>query len=150
MVVPCRRYRRSSHYDARQAANLSFWLNGETVIANADGTALFDGGRVLAVADLHLEKGRALATTAPMPGYDTDATLNALMTAITRDQPEMILFLVTVFTVPIWLKPLPMPIVSRSMPVVADVRLSGLSAITIRHCRHSFPAGRRRNGAARH
>ena len=28
-----------------------------------------------------------------MPGYDTDATLNALMTAITRDQPEMILFL---------------------------------------------------------
>ena len=42
--------------------NLSFWLNGETVIANADGTALFDGGRVLAVADLHLEKGRALAT----------------------------------------------------------------------------------------
>ena len=130
--------------------NLSFWLNGETVIANADGTALFDGGRVLAVADLHLEKGRALATTAPMPGYDTDATLNALMTAITRDQPEMILFLVTVFTVPIWRKPLPMPIVSRSMPVVADVRLSGLSAITIRHCRHSFPAGRRRNGAARH
>ena len=61
------------------------------MIANADGTALFDGGRVLAVADLHLEKGRALATTAPMPGYDTDATLNALMTAITRDQPEMIL-----------------------------------------------------------
>ena len=72
---------------------LSFWLNGETVTANADGTALFDGGRVLAVADLHLEKGRALATTAPMPGYDTDATLQALMAAITRDQPEMILFL---------------------------------------------------------
>ena len=72
---------------------LSFWLNGETVTANADGTALFDGGRVLAVADLHLEKGRALATTAPMPGYDTDATLQALMAAITRDHPEMILFL---------------------------------------------------------
>ena len=71
---------------------LSFWLNGETVTANADGTALFDGGRVLAVLLMHLEKGR-LATTAPMPGYDTDATLQALMTAITRDQPEMILFL---------------------------------------------------------
>lgn len=73
--------------------NIVFTLNGETVVANADGTALFDGGRILAVSDLHLEKGRALSATAAMPGYDTDETLSALAAAITLDQPQLILFL---------------------------------------------------------
>ena len=72
---------------------ISFRLGGETVTANADGTALFESGRILAVADLHLEKGRALSATSPMPEYDTDETLKALAEAIDRDQPEMILFL---------------------------------------------------------
>lgn len=72
---------------------IAFRLNGEQVMANADGTALFEDGRILTVSDLHLEKGRALATTAPMPEYDTSVTLTALKAAIDRDQPEMILFL---------------------------------------------------------
>lgn len=73
--------------------NISFQLHGETVTANADGTALFDDGRILAVSDLHLEKGRALSATTPMPGFDTDETLAGLASAIARDNPEMILFL---------------------------------------------------------
>jgi len=70
-----------------------FWLNGDEVIAHADGTALFDRGRMMVVSDLHLEKGRALSSTSPMPLYDTDATLDALESAIRRDQPERLLFL---------------------------------------------------------
>jgi len=70
-----------------------FWLNGDEVVAHADGTALFDNGRLLAVADLHLEKGRALSRTAPVPLYDTDATLDALEQAIHRDEPERLVFL---------------------------------------------------------
>lgn len=69
------------------------WLNGQEVLCHGDGTALFDRGRVLVVSDLHMEKGRALATTAPLPLYDTDATLAALTTAIERDNPEQVIFL---------------------------------------------------------
>ena len=68
-------------------------LNGEEVILNADGTALFQGKKLMVVSDLHLEKGRALSATAPLPLYDTDATLDALEAAITRDQPAEVLFL---------------------------------------------------------
>lgn len=74
-------------------AFITITLNGQSVVCNADGTALFDHGRVLAVSDLHLEKGRALSKTAPMPRYDTDATLIALEKAITRDTPEEVVFL---------------------------------------------------------
>jgi len=70
-----------------------FWLNGDEVAAHADGTALFDRGRMMVVSDLHLEKGRALSTTSPIPQYDTDATLDSLEKAIFRDQPERLLFL---------------------------------------------------------
>ena len=72
---------------------LVFNLNGEEVIANADGSALFDDGGLLAFSDLHLEKGRALSRTTPIPGYDTMATLDALEAAIRRDNPRKLLFL---------------------------------------------------------
>ena len=71
----------------------SAMINGQDVILNSDGTALFDGGRVMVVSDLHLEKGRALSKTAPMPLYDTDATLDALDEAIKRDQPRQLICL---------------------------------------------------------
>ena len=80
--------------NTRQSTSLlRFWLNGGEVIAQADGTALFDKGRVMVVSDLHLEKGRALSSTSPVPHYDTDATLDALEEAIDRDKPERIIFL---------------------------------------------------------
>ena len=43
---------------------------------------------MMVVSDLHLEKGRALSATSPLPLYDTDATLDALDAALKRDQPE--------------------------------------------------------------
>ena len=73
--------------------SITITLNGEEVMLNADGTALFHGGALMVVSDLHLEKGRALSATAPVPLYDTDATLDALETAITRDHPRQVLFL---------------------------------------------------------
>ncbi|MCE2518074.1 MAG: ligase-associated DNA damage response endonuclease PdeM [Alphaproteobacteria bacterium] len=78
---------------SKQVSTVTVRLNGQPVICNADGTALFDGGGVLVVSDLHLEKGRALATTAPIPLYDTDATLAALSAAIERDDPQEVIFL---------------------------------------------------------
>ena len=76
-----------------KSTSLSILLNGQDVILNGDGTALFDHGKLMVVSDLHLEKGRALSKTSPMPLYDTDATLDALEQAIARDHPEMLLFL---------------------------------------------------------
>ena len=68
-------------------------INGQDVICNADGTALFEGGRLLVVSDLHLEKGRALSTTAPIPQFDTDDTLAMLEHAVATHKPEQILCL---------------------------------------------------------
>ena len=68
-------------------------INGQDVICNADGTALFEGGRLLVVSDLHLEKGKALSATAPIPQFDTDETLAALEHAAATHKPEKILFL---------------------------------------------------------
>ena len=68
-------------------------INGQDVICNADGTALFEGGRLLVVSDLHLEKGRALSATAPIPQYDTDETLKQLEDAVATHKPEKILML---------------------------------------------------------
>lgn len=68
-------------------------LNGADVVCNADGTALFDHGKMLVVSDLHLEKGRALSATAALPHYDTDDTLAGLEAAVEAHRPEKILFL---------------------------------------------------------
>ena len=45
-------------------SSCSVMINGQDVTLNSDGTALFDGGGVMVVSDLHLEKGRALSKTA--------------------------------------------------------------------------------------
>lgn len=73
--------------------SLMIKINGQDVMCNADGTALFNNARMLVVSDLHLEKGRALSATSPVPQYDTDATLIALEEAILRDKPDEVLFL---------------------------------------------------------
>ena len=84
---------KSGAMTSAKSTSLSILLNGQDVILNGDGTALFDHGKLMVVSDLHLEKGRALSKTSPMPLYDTDATLDALEQAIARDHPEMLLFL---------------------------------------------------------
>ncbi len=78
---------------ARTNTSITTRINGQDVICNADGTALFDQGRMMVVSDLHLEKGRALSRTTPMPLYDTDATLRALEDAVTTHQPTRLLML---------------------------------------------------------
>ena len=77
----------------QRQSSCTVMINGQDVTLNSDGTALFDGGRVMVVSDLHLEKGRALSKTTPMPLYDTDATLDALDAAIKRDKPQQLICL---------------------------------------------------------
>ena len=44
----------------------------------ADGSLYLPDNRTLILSDLHLGKGAAQRMTSPMPGYDTDDTLNRL------------------------------------------------------------------------
>ena len=44
----------------------------------ADGGLYLPDNRTLIISDLHLGKGTAQRMTSPMPGYDTDDTLNRL------------------------------------------------------------------------
>ena len=78
---------------ASRHSSCTVLINGQDAVLNGDGTALFDGGTIMVVSDLHLEKGRALSTTSPLPLYDTDATLDALDAAIKRDQPQRLICL---------------------------------------------------------
>lgn len=68
-------------------------LGGTKIRLNADGTAWLDAERVLIIADLHLEKGRALAATVPMPAYDTEDTLQRLMARVDADPPASLVLL---------------------------------------------------------
>ncbi|MDX1581288.1 MAG: phosphoesterase, partial [Alphaproteobacteria bacterium] len=74
------------------SADLS--LNGATLALDASGAVFWPAGRLLAVADLHLEKGSAFARTGQLlPPYDSLRTLAALEDAITRFQPESVICL---------------------------------------------------------
>jgi DNA ligase-associated metallophosphoesterase len=64
------------------------------LLADASGALYWPGRRTLVVADLHLEKGSALARRGQLlPPYDTVATLEALTDAIARHRPERIICL---------------------------------------------------------
>ncbi|CAO3420172.1 ligase-associated DNA damage response endonuclease PdeM [Azospirillum doebereinerae] len=76
--------------DSRAALTLS----GAALTADASGALLWPAEGLLAVADLHLEKGSAFAARGRMlPPYDTRATLDRLAALIERERPARVLCL---------------------------------------------------------
>lgn len=76
--------------DSRAALTLC----GADLLADASGALLWPGEGVLAVADLHLEKGSSFAARGRMlPPYDTRATLDRLAAVIERERPSRVLCL---------------------------------------------------------
>ena len=73
---------------------LPFSLAGAELVAAASGALWWPEARVLAVADLHLEKGASFAARGAMlPPYDTADTLARLNAAIDRWKPEVVVAL---------------------------------------------------------
>jgi DNA ligase-associated metallophosphoesterase len=69
-------------------------LNGAELLADLSGALFWPARRMLAVADLHLEKGSAFASRGRLlPPYDTAATLARLEAAIEMHQPENVVCL---------------------------------------------------------
>ncbi len=69
-------------------------LNGADLLADLSGALAWPARRLLAVADLHLEKGSAFASRGRLlPPYDTAATLARLTAAIESHQPATIVCL---------------------------------------------------------
>lgn len=69
-------------------------LGGERVLLDPAGVAFFPARRLLAVADLHLEKGSALAGRgAALPPYDSRATLERLWRAVRQWRPARVVAL---------------------------------------------------------
>jgi len=68
-------------------------LAGTTLVADHSGALWWPGERILAVADLHFEKGSAYAAkgTALLPPYDTRATIERLEDAIVRREPRHVI-----------------------------------------------------------
>jgi uncharacterized protein len=67
---------------------------GETLLADCDGALYWPREGVLAVADLHLEKGSSFAKRGVLlPPYDTAATLGRLALVMTRYAPRVVLAL---------------------------------------------------------
>jgi uncharacterized protein len=66
-------------------------LNGATLLADLSGALWWPERRLLAVSDLHLEKGSHFARRGvPLPPYDTAATLAALGAVLSRYQPATV------------------------------------------------------------
>ncbi|MBM3620386.1 MAG: ligase-associated DNA damage response endonuclease PdeM [Alphaproteobacteria bacterium] len=78
---------------ARAAGGLAFTCNGVDLVARPDGSLWWPRERLLAVADLHLEKGSwyGMRTGQLLPPYDTRATLSRLAQAIEQTQPSIVL-----------------------------------------------------------
>jgi DNA ligase-associated metallophosphoesterase len=69
-------------------------LNGAALLADLSGAISWPAQRLLAVADLHLEKGSAFAVRGRLlPPYDTAATLGRLEAAIGTHRPETVICL---------------------------------------------------------
>src|SRR6478736_5175618 len=69
-------------------------LNGITLHADSDGALYWPEQGLLAVADLHLEKGSSFAARGVLlPPYDTAATLSRLAAVIARHDPRMVIAL---------------------------------------------------------
>lgn len=74
-----------------QNAILSF--HGHEFIVHGDGTLFWPEKSLLIVSDLHLEKGAALSSGAPLPAYDTIDTLQRLQHRIARTKPQQLVCL---------------------------------------------------------
>lgn len=71
-----------------------FSLLGREMIADADGVLVWPDAGLVAVADLHLEKGSSFAARGSLlPPYDTAATLDRLEHALRRWKPRRVLCL---------------------------------------------------------
>jgi DNA ligase-associated metallophosphoesterase len=69
-------------------------LNGVDLLADLSGALVWRDRRLLAVADLHLEKGSGFAARGQLlPPYDTAQTLARLADAIQRHEPETVICL---------------------------------------------------------
>ena len=69
-------------------------LAGERLLLDPAGALFWPGQRLLAVADLHLEKGSAAAARgALLPPWDTRATLDRLALLLRRFRPETVVAL---------------------------------------------------------
>lgn len=69
-------------------------LAGERLMLDPEGALFWPARRLLAVADLHLEKGSAAAARgALLPPWDTRATLDRLAALLRRWQPETVVAL---------------------------------------------------------
>ena len=71
-----------------------FHLAGERLMLDPDGAVCWPAQRLLAVADLHLEKGTAAAARGCLlPPWDTRLTLDRLANLLRRWQPETVVAL---------------------------------------------------------
>jgi hypothetical protein len=70
-------------------------VNGVRLEADLTGALYWPDYRVLAVADMHFEKGTSYAARAGLflPPYDSRATLDALETVVARRNPDLVLCL---------------------------------------------------------
>ena len=69
-------------------------LNGADLLADLSGALIWPARRLLAVADLHLEKGSGFAARGQLlPPYDTAQTLARLADTIERHEPETVICL---------------------------------------------------------
>ena len=69
-------------------------LNGTAAVCACEGVLYLPDSGLMAVSDLHLEKGAAFARRGLLlPPYDTAATLARLQLAIARYRPKTILSL---------------------------------------------------------
>lgn len=79
--------------DAR-AARTEIAVSGVTLLADCAGALYWPDENLLAVADLHLEKGSAFAARGVLlPPYDTTATLARLAALIERYRPRLVVAL---------------------------------------------------------
>ena len=77
-----------------RAAAEEIVVAGETLRADCDGALYWPREGVLAVADLHLEKGSSYARKGVLlPPYDTAATLGRLALVMTRYAPRVVIAL---------------------------------------------------------
>jgi DNA ligase-associated metallophosphoesterase len=77
-----------------RAAAEEIVVAGETLLADCDGALYWPREGVLAVADLHLEKGSSFARRGVLlPPYDTAATLGRLALVMTRYAPRVVIAL---------------------------------------------------------
>ena len=78
----------------RPAAEATFAVGDAVLVADCDGAIYWPEQAVLAVADLHLEKGSSFATRGVLlPPYDTAATLARLSRLVVRYAPRAVVAL---------------------------------------------------------